>query len=279
MKKLLFFILCLFIACTPVYADNTRNFSELCSASEEEIVRINIRSGSTGRTVICIESPEIIKEIYNSFEAVIYTEVPPEDGGGRGGWLYEISMYTDIFEEPVFSYILNNGTSPENGIRYEADNIDPVYQTVKKYIDDPFGYEGIMVGSGDMAANGEIVFTVGENTADVYGNKIPLDAPVVITNDRAMIPLRVVAESLGAQVLWIESESKAVIKGINTEIIVTIGMDTAVINGVNSTLDSPAFIENNRTYIPLRFVSEAFGAKVQWNENKKQITITRTFLL
>ena len=40
-------------------------------------------------------------------------------------------------------------------------------------------------------------------------------------------------------------------------------------------LDAAAFVENGRTYLPLRFVSETLGAQVVWNEAEKTVTITK----
>lgn len=41
-------------------------------------------------------------------------------------------------------------------------------------------------------------------------------------------------------------------------------------------LDAPAFIEDGRTYLPVRFVAENLGATVTWNGNTQTVTITRT---
>ena len=45
--------------------------------------------------------------------------------------------------------------------------------------------------------------------------------------------------------------------------------------GTAVKLDAAAFVENGRTYLPLRFVSETLGAQVVWNEAEKTVTITK----
>ena len=50
-------------------------------------------------------------------------------------------------------------------------------------------------------------------------------------------------------------------------ILLTIGSNKAVVNGQNKSLDTPPFIQNNRTYIPFRFLGESFGAKVAYKTN------------
>ncbi|RLD17629.1 MAG: copper amine oxidase N-terminal domain-containing protein [Caldiserica bacterium] len=50
-----------------------------------------------------------------------------------------------------------------------------------------------------------------------------------------------------------------------TKIVLQIGNSVAVINEKTTKLDSPPIIIKDRTLVPLRFISEAFGAKVEWN--------------
>ena len=57
--------------------------------------------------------------------------------------------------------------------------------------------------------------------------------------------------------------------------MINIGSDTAFVNNAEVALDSPAFTENNRTYLPLRFISENLGAKVEWVESTQQVIITK----
>ena len=54
-----------------------------------------------------------------------------------------------------------------------------------------------------------------------------------------------------------------------------IGSQTALLNGAALVIDSLAFIENDRTYTPLRFIAESLGADVQWDEETQEITITK----
>ena len=96
-----------------------------------------------------------------------------------------------------------------------------------------------------------------------------------------MLPARFVAESLGAVVEWNGDKQLVTIKGKNLKtnedvtILITIGAEYAVVNGENVKLDSPAFIENDRTYTPIRFISEHLGASVEWLENEQKVIITK----
>ena len=90
-----------------------------------------------------------------------------------------------------------------------------------------------------------------------------------------MLPARFVAENLGAKVEWLADERKVVITRDDIEIVIVIDSDNATVNGEEITLDSPAFIENDRTYTPIRFISEQLGASVEWDDAAKTVTITK----
>lgn len=58
-------------------------------------------------------------------------------------------------------------------------------------------------------------------------------------------------------------------------IVITINSDIAKVNGKEVKLDSPAFVENGRTYTPIRFISENLGASVEWIEKEQKVVITK----
>ncbi len=95
-----------------------------------------------------------------------------------------------------------------------------------------------------------------------------------------MLPARFVAESLGAVVTWNGEKQEVTIKGKNAKneditILIYIDSDIAYVNDEQVKLDSPAFIENDRTYTPIRFISERLGASIEWNEETQQVIITK----
>ena len=126
----------------------------------------------------------------------------------------------------------------------------------------------------DTTKTDVIVLTINSVVADVFGEQVVNDVAPVIRNDRTMLPTRFVAEALGASVEWDEAAQKVTITKENTVIEITIGSNIAFVNGMEVLLDSPAFIENSRTYLPLRFIAENLGAEVEWNQELQQIYIT-----
>jgi hypothetical protein len=79
---------------------------------------------------------------------------------------------------------------------------------------------------------------------------------------------------LGAEVEWSEEEEKVTIIKENVTINIYIDSYKAYVNEKEVILDSPAFIENNRTFTPLRFIAENLGAKIDWDEKDNSVIVT-----
>ena len=135
-------------------------------------------------------------------------------------------------------------------------------------------------GNEKKESSNTIVLTIDEHDALVYGTTKTNDVAPKVVNDRTMLPARFIAENLGATVEWDGEKQLVTITGKNEKqedvtILITIGSDYAKVNGEDVKLDSPAFVENDRTYTPIRFISENLGATVEWNETEQTVTIQR----
>ena len=97
----------------------------------------------------------------------------------------------------------------------------------------------------------------------INGGYVP-NPEIIIQNGRTMAPVRVISEVLGAKVEWDSTNKTVAVTSADQKIILTIGNNLAVVNGKENTLDSPAFINNSKTYVPLRFLSSALGFDVQY---------------
>jgi hypothetical protein len=82
--------------------------------------------------------------------------------------------------------------------------------------------------------------------------------------NRVRVPIRFVAEAMGAKVDWEPVSQTVTITRDGLEIKLVIDQATAIVNDKPLEIDSPAKLVENRTMVPLRFISEAFGAKVDW---------------
>ena len=88
-------------------------------------------------------------------------------------------------------------------------------------------------------------------------------------NNRLLVPLRAIADKMQYQTHWDANTQKITITGDGTKLEMIVGSKTYTVNGQVKTMDVVPVIHNNRTYVPLRFIGEAFGYYVTtdpWDE-------------
>lgn len=118
-----------------------------------------------------------------------------------------------------------------------------------------------------------------QNDVKIYvnGKLVKSDQPPIIKSSRTFVPVRVIAENLGAKVEYHGEDLTVTIEKDHTSILLAIGDDTAwysdEVKAGPVPIDAPAFIKNNRTYIPLRAVSELFDMNVNWDTKKRAVYI------
>lgn len=96
----------------------------------------------------------------------------------------------------------------------------------------------------------------------------------VIQNDRTLVPIRPIAETLGFDVMW-DAQSLTVGLQKNENVVkLPIGQKNAQKNGKSLELEVPAQIINDRTMVPIRFIAEALGYEVDWQDKTKLVTIS-----
>src|SRR5579859_7052548 len=95
-----------------------------------------------------------------------------------------------------------------------------------------------------------------------------------MVNGRVLVPMRGIFEQLGASVHWTAAtETVNATKG-RTSVQLQIGSPTAILNSRQITLDVPPQLIADTTMVPLRFVSEALGADVNWVSAQNTVAIT-----
>ena len=123
-----------------------------------------------------------------------------------------------------------------------------------------------------------ISMKVGSPQMFVNGKIVPLDAPPIIVNSRTLVPLRAIAEALGADVNWNPDTRQVTVKLNDTTILLTIGSPLAMVNGLIIPIDTTPIISNGRTMVPLRFIAETLNAEVSWNPDSKTVDIVHEYL-
>ncbi|HPZ43041.1 MAG TPA: copper amine oxidase N-terminal domain-containing protein [Bacillota bacterium] len=108
----------------------------------------------------------------------------------------------------------------------------------------------------------------------VDGMPVHFDVDPFIKDDRTIVPLRNLAETLGFEVTWTEPD-RIDLKREDISITMYIGNPVYIANGIEKTLDVPPFIKDGRTMVPLRFIAEEFGCQVDYDEATKTVFITR----
>lgn len=124
------------------------------------------------------------------------------------------------------------------------------------------------------AAEGRVIYLpVGKAVAEVDGVETALDVPANIVGGRTLVPLRFVSESLGATVGWDGAERKVSIGLGSRSVEIWIDKVEARVNGQNRTLDVPPIIQNDRTMVPIRFVTENLGLAVGWDNQNRAVYV------
>lgn len=115
--------------------------------------------------------------------------------------------------------------------------------------------------------------SIGDSEAIVNDEAVPLDVPPTIVQGRTMVPFRFIGEALNASIDYDAESRTAIFKRGRRIVKIPIGSSTASIDGEDVIIDPPATIVKDRTMVPLRFISEAFRAKVTWDSESRSVEI------
>ncbi|GIO39566.1 hypothetical protein J41TS12_44270 [Paenibacillus antibioticophila] len=107
----------------------------------------------------------------------------------------------------------------------------------------------------------------------IDGARLSTDQAPVAVQGRVLLPLRAIFEGLGSTVDWNQSKQTVTATKGNTTVVLKMKSKTATINNQTVALDVPAQAIGSRTMVPVRFVSEALGATVNWNSSARSVTI------
>ncbi|BCM92388.1 hypothetical protein IAD21_04267 [Abditibacteriota bacterium] len=108
----------------------------------------------------------------------------------------------------------------------------------------------------------------------VNGQVLRTESGAFTQNGRVLVPMRDIFESLGATVNYNDLSRQIAAQRGTTIVRMTLGSNQASVNNVPVMLDSAASSYGGRTYVPLRFVSEAMGATVNYNGTQQLVSIT-----
>lgn len=108
----------------------------------------------------------------------------------------------------------------------------------------------------------------------IRGRLFNTEAPPIMENNRVLLPLRELAEALGAEVIW-EGQGQGMVTIKKGEVTVRLQIQDKVAhqNGKAVQMDAPARVQKGRTMVPARFLSQALGARVRWDAASNSVWI------
>lgn len=219
------------------------------------------------------------------------------DGGST--WRLKIAGLSDRFiselavnpKEPLVLYTAlrggvfktSDGGTTWNSINTGLTDLNIAFLTIDEqnsaslYAGNPEGlFRWITAGSQTI-----LVFQIDEREFKIDGIIQFMDAEPKVLESRTMLPIRFVAEPLGAKISWEATARKATVSLDDTILELWINNPTARINGREVNID-PAnpqvmpILSEGRTLLPLRFVSESLGADVSFDSKLRTVTISHT---
>ncbi len=125
-----------------------------------------------------------------------------------------------------------------------------------------------MIPQGVLAARPVEVFIQGKDVTEPTNPMAP-----VVRENRSYLPLRAVSEDMGFKVDWNEKARKVTVKGGDRTVVMTVDKKSYNVDGRAKSMDVAPFIKENRTYVPLRFMAEGLGMKVDWDEANRMAVV------
>ena len=165
----------------------------------------------------------------------------------------------DLLPKEILPPVLKDPTKPE----IPESSKPPVPGTIKP----------------NFGGNVDILINVGKTDYLVNQTSIKIDASPVNLNGRIMLPVKYIAEPLGATVNWNKDEQKVTITNDKVVLELWIGKNIAMVNGKSVMIDEknpdvkPVVIPPGRTMLPLRFIAEQLGCDVEWIAESNQVKI------
>ncbi len=122
----------------------------------------------------------------------------------------------------------------------------------------------------------EISFKVGDSVLMINGEATEVETPYIAGEGTTLVPLRVITEAFGAEVTWVDETKEIYLSCPDVSIVLQIGNSEAKVNSHTETLpEAPMLSPNGVTMVPLRFISETFGAEVGYDEKTAYITVVK----
>lgn len=157
--------------------------------------------------------------------------------------------------------------------------LDALSMPVEEFFDTPFMDR---LSAVDRAAVEQSIYDYWDfyleqrNMIAVYldGTVLLMDTLPQVREERTMVPIRAVAEALGADVAWNGESNQVILTRAGETVVMALGSTIAMVDGKPEKMDVAPYADQNRTYIPVRYVSEFFGQTVSWDQDSRRVDIS-----
>lgn len=122
-----------------------------------------------------------------------------------------------------------------------------------------------------------IKYRIGQSSYTLNGVSYPMDVAPIIFNSRTYLPIRYVAEPLGAAIDWNAAQQKAIIVFNDITVEMVLNSNIAWVDGVETKIDSDPLVtpivQNDRVLVPVAFVATSLGCEVTWEGDIQEVTL------
>lgn len=131
------------------------------------------------------------------------------------------------------------------------------------------------------SAQASSTVSIKEASIDSGGDRyrVTLTNPVYIKDGRVLLPIRELGQHASLRTFWNATNQTVSLYGAEHTIQLTIGSQTAIVDGKTVRLDVPAQIINGATYLPLKFIASALKQTVSWDSTNRIITLPSLYVM
>lgn len=108
----------------------------------------------------------------------------------------------------------------------------------------------------------------------INGSELQFGSDPIIENNTNLVPLREIAERMGAQVSWNKSAGAIGVQRENYKMTLTLGSKTVYYNGKAETIAAPPRVINGVTYVPVQVFARGLGASLSYDASANALRIT-----
>ncbi|WP_152396359.1 phosphodiester glycosidase family protein [Paenibacillus guangzhouensis] len=138
---------------------------------------------------------------------------------------------------------------------------------------DNIQFKGAASGNSLTLPKPAVVLKVNDTTAVVDGKNKKIEVAPIVRDNVTYVPVKVILDEFGGSARWESAIKKVMVLRADRMMELWVGQKDYIANGKRNTSEVSPIIYKNRTYVPLRLVSEQIGLKVDWDGKNKSITL------